>query len=217
MGTGRAITRTEESDPSYNAPAGEGRAVRITGGRLAGRRLRVPRRDVRPTADRVRESLFARLGDLHGRRVLDLFAGSGALGFEALSRGAESVVFVERSPAVLDTLRQNAESLGVADAVTLRRGEVPTALARLAGTAPFHLVFLDPPYAGDALDLALRALAASGLLAEGALVVAESDRRHPPAAVAGLAMVDERRYGDTLITWLVPGGPAIMAQEDSEA
>jgi len=193
--------------------------VRITGGRLAGRRLLVPRRDVRPTADRVRESLFARLGDLAGRRVLDLFAGSGALGFEALSRGAASVVFVDRSPAVIETLGDNAAALGVTGAVALRRGEASAVLGRLAGTPPFDLVFLDPPYAGDRLAVALRVLAESRLLAPGALVVAESDRRHPPAPVKGLAAIDERRYGETLITWFVPRGSAAAAlptQEDSD-
>jgi 16S rRNA (guanine966-N2)-methyltransferase len=191
--------------------------LRITGGRLAGRRLSVPRSDVRPSADRVRESLFARLGSLAGKRVLDLFAGSGALGFEALSRGAEQVVFVDRSPAVLATLRANAEALRVLDAVMLCRGEARAVLRRLAGGAPFDLVFLDPPYAGGALAGALPALMEAELLAPDALVVAESDRRHPPEPTAGLAVIDERRYGDTLITWFVPRGPAAEAIRRQEA
>ena len=194
--------------------------MRITGGRLAGRRLEVPRAEVRPTADRVRESLFGRLGDLAGKRVLDLFAGSGALGFEALSRGAESVVFADRSPPVLATLRKNAERLGVEDAVEVRRGEARAVLRRLGGGRPFDLVFLDPPYASGQLDATLAALASAALLAPEALVVAESDRRHPPGPVEGLAAIDERRYGDTLITWFVPRGPAtaaIRAREASDA
>jgi 16S rRNA (guanine966-N2)-methyltransferase len=182
--------------------------VRITGGRLSGRRLTVPAGDVRPTADRVRESLFTRLGDLSGARVLDLFAGSGALGFEALSRGAASVVFADHSPGALVAVRRNAEALGVADAVELQRGDAVAVLRRIAGTAPFDLVFLDPPYGSDQLGEALAELAASGLLAPEALVVAEADRRHPPPAVPGLAVVDERRYGDTSITWWVPRGSA---------
>jgi 16S rRNA (guanine966-N2)-methyltransferase len=191
--------------------------MRITGGRLAGRRLAVPRGEVRPTADRVRESLFARLGCLAGKRVLDLFAGSGALGFEALSRGAENVVFADRSSAVLSTLRDNAERLGVRDAVDLRRGEAQAVLRRLAGGRPFDLVFLDPPYASASLAPALRGLVEGGLLAPGALVVAESDRRHPPGPVEGLAVIDERRYGDTLITWFVPRGSAAAAIPTREA
>jgi 16S rRNA (guanine966-N2)-methyltransferase len=191
--------------------------LRITGGRLAGRRLTVPRGEVRPTADRVRESLFARLGDLTGKHVLDLFAGSGALGFEALSRGATRVVFADRSTTVLATLRSNAERLAVLDFVELRRGDAQAVLRRLAGSGPFDLVFLDPPYASDQLAVSLRELAAGALLAPDALVVTETDRRHPPGAVAGLATLDERRYGDTLITWLVPRGEPAAANQASEA
>ena len=191
--------------------------MRITGGRFSGRRLSVPPGAVRPTADRVRESLFARLGDLTGKRVLDLFAGSGALGFEALSRGAVSAVFVDRSPAVLAAVRANAAALGVESAVELRRGEAGGVLKRLAGTRCFDLAFLDPPYSSDRLAVALRELAASSLLEADAVVVAESDRRHPPGAIEGLAAIDERRYGDTLITWFVPRGSAAAAVRSSEA
>jgi len=191
--------------------------MRITGGRLAGRRLVVPRGEVRPTADRVRESLFARLGCLAGKQVLDLFAGSGALGFEALSRGAERIVFADRSPAVLATLRNNAEKLGVQDAIELRRGDAQAVLRRLAGGRPFELVFLDPPYASERLEPALRGLIEAQLLAPRALVVAESDRRHPPGPIEGLASIDERRYGDTLITWFVPRGSAAAAIPAPEA
>jgi 16S rRNA (guanine966-N2)-methyltransferase len=190
--------------------------MRITGGRLAGRRLLVPRGEVRPTADRVRESLFARLGDLAGKRVLDLFAGSGALGFEALSRGAANVVFADRSSDALTTVRKNAESLAVRDSIDLRRGEARAVLRRLAGTR-FDLVFLDPPYTGGGLEPALRALAPAGLLAPEALVVVETDRRHLPAPVPGLAAIDERRYGDTVITWFVPRGSAAAAIPAREA
>jgi 16S rRNA (guanine966-N2)-methyltransferase len=191
--------------------------LRITGGRFAGRTLRVPKRDVRPTADRVRESLFARLGDLAGKRVLDLFAGSGALGFEALSRGARHVTFVDRSNAVLEVVRANASALGVTADVTLRRGDALAFLSRLDAAAAFDLVFVDPPYAGGELPRALARLARARALAPGALVVAESDRRHPPGPIEGLAAVDERRYGDTLITWFVPGGPGAAGPEASDA
>jgi 16S rRNA (guanine966-N2)-methyltransferase len=166
----------------------------------------VPRSGARPTADRVRESLFGRLGDLAGRRVLDLFAGSGALGFEALSRGARHVTFVDRSNAALEVVRANASALGLAEQVALRRGEALAVLRRLAGETPFDLVFLDPPYADARLPRALAGLVAARLLAAEALVVAESDRRHPPGPIEGLAAIDERRYGDTLITWYVPAG-----------
>lgn len=194
--------------------------MRITGGRFSGRRLTVPRGEVRPTADRVRESLFARLGDLAGKHVLDPLAGSGALGFEALSRGAARVVFADRSPAVLATLRDNAARLEVLDVIELRRGDACAVIRRLAGSPTFDLVFLDPPYEGDRLAAALRALADGRLLATDALVVTESDRRHPPGPIEGLASIDERRYGDTLITWFVPRGssePTIHPAEANDA
>lgn len=191
--------------------------MRISGGRFGGRRLLVPRADVRPTADRVRESLFARLGDLAGKRVLDLFAGSGALGFEALSRGASHVTFVDRSNGALAVVRANAAALDVAARVELHRGEARSVLRRLAGKAAFDLVFVDPPYAGGTLGGALVGLVAARLLAPGACVVVESDRRQAPGEVEGLAVIDERRYGDTLITWYVPRGPDPAATSGAEA
>jgi len=181
--------------------------LRVTGGVLRGRRLRVPRGTaVRPTSDRVRESLFARLGDLDGARVLDLCAGSGALGIEALSRGAAALVSVERSSVVARVLAENLEALGVADRARLLRADVVAALQRLARQAErFDLVLFDPPYAEiDATGRALRALATSGILAPRATVVVEASRRAPPPAVDGLVAVDERRYGDTVLHWLEP-------------
>ncbi|MEN8160224.1 MAG: 16S rRNA (guanine(966)-N(2))-methyltransferase RsmD [Myxococcota bacterium] len=194
--------------------------MRVTGGRFAGRRLRVPRDGVRPSADRVRESLFARLGDLAGQRVLDLYAGSGALGFEALSRGAAHVTFVDRSRAALDVIRENAEALGVAEEVTLRREPAEVCLKRLTGGAPFDLVLMDPPYADRGVPGVLGSLARSGLLAPAGLVVVESDRRHAPGSIEGLAALDERRYGDTLISRYVPAGepprPAVGSEAQQE-
>jgi 16S rRNA (guanine966-N2)-methyltransferase len=191
--------------------------VRVTGGRFAGRRLRVPRQGVRPSADRVRESLFARLGDLTGQRVLDLYAGSGALGFEALSRGASHATFVDRTRTALDVIRQNAEALGAEEQVSLFREDAKVCLKRLRGGPPFELVLLDPPYALRDLESVLSLLSGSGVLAPGGLVVVESDCRHAPGSVAGLAAIDERRYGDTLITRYVPAGLAPRSPAGSEA
>lgn len=190
--------------------------LRVTGGTLGGRRLRAPRGGVRPSADRVREATFARLGDLAGAAVLDLYAGSGVLGVEAISRGAASVVFVERAPGSLSVLRANVELLGLGPVARIERGDAPRTVRRLGRSGQrFDLVLLDPPYAGDELGRALEALVASGVLARGAMVVVESGRRHPVPEVAGLAPLDERRYGDTVITRLSapcaeqdPGGPA---------
>jgi pantetheine-phosphate adenylyltransferase len=181
------------------------RSLRVTGGELRGRRIRVPRGDaVRPTADRVREAVFARLGTLAGADVLDVFAGSGALGIEALSRGAASAVFVERSPVVAAVLRENLRTLDLLERATLVRADVGTALRRLAAEGRrFHLALLDPPYADvDARARALRGLATSGILAPRATVLVEASRREPPPTTPGLRAIDERRYGDTVVHWL---------------
>jgi 16S rRNA (guanine966-N2)-methyltransferase len=174
--------------------------MRVTGGSLGGRRLRAPRDGVRPSSDRVREALFARL-DPDGASVLDLYAGSGALGIEALSRGAEKATFVERSARCAQVLRRNLEELGLAGRGEVVVADVLGALPRLAEQGRcFDLVRLDPPYASDEAAAALAALVRSELLPEGAMVVVESSRRRPPAVVEGLEAIDERRYGDTLIT-----------------
>lgn len=170
--------------------------MRVIAGALGGRRLVAPAgRDTRPTSDRVREALFSILGPLDGARVLDLFAGSGALGIEALSRGAASAVFVERAPAALKALRANLETLGLTVPVAARDVRAFLRDARAAGDT-YDLAFLDPPYR-DAAGLG-PALELAPLLASGGRAVSESDRR-APLTLPGLEVVDERRYGDTLI------------------
>jgi 16S rRNA (guanine966-N2)-methyltransferase len=178
--------------------------VRVTGGRLGGRRLARPPTGVRPSADRVREALFARLEGLEGAAVLDLFAGTGALGIEAISRGAARVTFVERSRGSAAVLRRNLVSLGLGQEARLLREDVGRALRRLGREGQrFDLALLDPPYAeGEALVRALEGLVAERLLAARATVVVERGRRHPVPPVAGLAPAGERRYGDTVVTVL---------------
>jgi 16S rRNA (guanine966-N2)-methyltransferase len=169
--------------------------MRVIAGELGGRRLAAPRgATTRPTSERVREALFSMLGDLGGARVLDLFAGSGALGIEALSRGAAHATFAERSAPALAALRANLAALGLEARATVRAGD---AIAALRAPGTYDLVFLDPPYAvAEALAGEL-SLALPAVLAAGARVVSESDRRAPPAIALPLAR--ERRYGDTLI------------------
>lgn len=179
--------------------------MRVVAGRLGGRRLVAPKGSAtRPTSDRVREALFAMLGPLDGDRVLDLFAGSGALGVEALSRGAARAVFVERARAALAALRANLEALELGPEVAeVRPGDARAALraARIRGEK-YDLVLVDPPYRlapelGRELEEALAAV-----LAPGARLVTESDRRAP--LDLQLPVTQERRYGDTLIRIYTP-------------
>lgn len=171
--------------------------MRVVAGLYGGRRLVAPPGDAtRPTSDRVREALFSVLGDIGGARVLDLFAGSGALGIEALSRGAGSAVFVERAPRAVTAIRANLQTLGIE--ADIRRADVRCALRSASARGDtYDLVFADPPYRhaaelGRSLSEALNAV-----LAPGARVVTESDRRDP--LELSLPITDERRYGDTLI------------------
>jgi 16S rRNA (guanine966-N2)-methyltransferase len=168
--------------------------VRIVAGEYGGRRLHAPRGTrTRPTADRVREALFSMLGDVSGARVLDLYAGSGALGIEALSRGAAEAVFVERDPRAVAAIRRNLDALGLADTVV--RQDALRFVARAEGT--FDLVFCDPPY--DSVPRIAGPLAERlpALLAEGARIVTESDKLTP--LELPLPLVSERTYGDTRI------------------
>ncbi len=173
---------------------------RVIAGHLGGRRLNVPPgRSTRPTSERVREAVFSMLGPLDGEAVLDLFAGSGALGVEALSRGAARAVFVERSHGALAALARNLRDLELpGEQAQLRRGDV-AAVLRTAREAheTYDLVFIDPPYRhASALGHDLSTLLVP-LLSPAARVITESDRRDPLSL--GLALGDERRYGDTLI------------------
>jgi 16S rRNA (guanine966-N2)-methyltransferase len=184
----------------------EVRGVRVIAGRYGGRRLKAPRgRSTRPTSDRVREALFSLLGSVEGAQVLDLFAGTGALGIEALSRGAARAVFVERDAAALDVLKTNLETLNLREPeVEVRRAD---ALAALRTARERHetydLLFVDPPY-GDAQAWGRKlSVALPTLLAPAGRVVVESDRRMPLVLTGehgSLEVELERRYGDTAIT-----------------
>jgi 16S rRNA (guanine966-N2)-methyltransferase len=189
--------------------------MRVTGGELGGRRLAAPPTGVRPTADRVREALFARLSNLDGARVLDLYAGTGALGIEALSRGARHVVFVDRSHASARAIQRNLDALGLNERARVVRSDVRGALRRLAGERlRFDLVLADPPYEAEELATPLALLVSGDLLAPDATVVVERSRRHPLPAVEGLVSRDARRYGDTEIEWLGAGAEPAARKGD---
>jgi 16S rRNA (guanine966-N2)-methyltransferase len=179
--------------------------TRIVAGLAGGRRLKVPPSSVRPTGDRAREGLFNSLGtllDLKGATVLDLYAGSGALGLEALSRGAAAVTFVESSPRVLSVLEANVAAVGLPGARVVR-GSVPTVVAG-PPAAVYDLVLADPPYATSADEVlgVLRSLADGGWLGPGAVLVVErSSREAPwewPTPLAGLR---DRRYGEAVLRY----------------
>lgn len=179
-----------------------GFCVRIVGGSLGGRVLRAPTgAATRPTSEKVRQALFNILGDVTGDHVLDLFAGTGALGFEALSRGAASATFVDLARPALNVIRENLAALGVADRATLVAGDAIALAARQVPPAPWRVVFVDPPYR---TDLAVRAVTALPIahLADRAVIVIEHDRRNaPPDLVGSLLRTDERRYGDTFLSF----------------
>jgi 16S rRNA (guanine966-N2)-methyltransferase len=178
-------------------------SMRIVGGTLGGRTLRAPRGDrTRPTSERVREALMNILGGgfAEATRVLDLYAGAGALGIEAISRGAGHATFVDQAGVVCRVIRDNLTALGVADRTTVVTAPVARALERLVG--PFHLVFIDPPYATDEAIETLGFLGDSALLGEERTVVVEHDRRREPGDRYGsLQRFDQRRYGDTGISF----------------
>jgi len=155
-----------------------------------------PGRSTRPTADRVREALFSILGDVGGLRVLDLFAGSGALGIEALSRGAREAVFVERDARAAATLQSNLEALGI-DAPVHRRDAFSWLGTAASGEECFDLVFADPPYSSATRTAGRLNELLPPLITETSLTVTESDKRDP--LLLDLPLIDERVYGDTRI------------------
>jgi 16S rRNA (guanine966-N2)-methyltransferase len=184
--------------------------VRVVAGRFRGRRLRaVPGSATRPTSDRVREALFSILGErVAGARVLDLFAGTGALAIEALSRGARSAVLVEPATQAVAVIRANLDALDLGGVAAVRRTRAETFL-RGQRDGPFDLVFLDPPYAIPVGLLAgLLARLAGGALAEGAVVVVEAAARsEPPPWPPRLLPAAPRRYGDTALHLATFGEP----------
>jgi 16S rRNA (guanine966-N2)-methyltransferase len=180
--------------------------IRIVGGSLGGRRLKAPEGDAtRPTSDRVREaiaSVLAARDMLSGARVLDLYAGSGALGFEMLSRGAERVLFVERDPKVARLIRENASELALTERVEVLSEDATRARAEdaIVARAPFSLVLADPPYRDvqRAVD-ALARMVTRGMLDPDACLLLEHGTKVTPVLPSEFAVLSNYRYGDTTV------------------
>jgi 16S rRNA (guanine(966)-N(2))-methyltransferase RsmD len=187
--------------------------MRIISGEARGRRLRAPRgAATRPTADRVREALFNILGSAADLSVLDLFAGTGALALEALSRGAAHAVLVDHAEAAVRVIHANLETLGYRDRARVLRLDVERALRLLERDgAKFDLIFVDPPYEGPAAAAALAALGSGSLLAPGGLVVVEHDNRNRPLELQGILRLGQRRkYGQTEVSFYEAAGAAVQ-------
>lgn len=204
----------------YTQRAG-GVRVRVVAGSLGGRRLAVPRFGTRPTSDRVRQAVFDRLSpELPGAEVLDLYAGSGSLGIEALSRGAARAMFVEVAPAAVRTLRQNLTALALEARAEVWAVRAARALRDLGETGRrFDLVLADPPYGLEILDEISRI---GTVLRPGALLVLERSARAPEAGVpVGLIAERSARYGETALQFFRSSGTLLGSnsalEEDAHA
>ena len=176
--------------------------MRVIAGQLRGSVIRAPAGTVvRPTYDRVRESVFSIIEPtIDGAAVLDLFAGSGSLGIESLSRGSSHATFVEIDGSVLCVVRENVERLGLAGRCRLMRGDALAVLRRAVPGGPFDIVFVDPPYSSGLVIRALELLADASNLANGAIVVVErASADAPPEIVGRLGLFRSTRYGSTAV------------------
>lgn len=180
--------------------------MRVISGRLKGRRLVAPAgMNTRPTADRIKESVFNILGPtIQAQKVLDLFAGTGALGIEALSRGALTAVFIDQAKPALAAIQRNLKDCQLIPVTRVIQWDIRKSLNCLkAETQPFDLIFMDPPYETDAVLPTLTALTTSGVLADTARIVVEHSRRETIIPVpAGLVLVSQRQFGKTLVSFL---------------
>jgi 16S rRNA (guanine(966)-N(2))-methyltransferase RsmD len=182
--------------------------VRVIGGEFKGRILRAPQGGkIRPTSDRVREAIFDILGPVWNfQRVLDLFAGTGSLGIEALSRGAQEAVFVEQGKSALTVLKGNLKALGLKSRawvlpLTVKRGI--TVLGEKGER--FDLIFIDPPYGKGLVEKAIEEIVQRGILAPTGIIVAEHSLRDEIVSPVGLAISQQRRYGDTAVSFFHEG------------
>ncbi len=176
--------------------------MRVISGSARGAKLKtIEGNDTRPTTDKVKGAIFNILANgIYGKKVLDLYAGSGALGIEALSRGAEMAVFVEKSAVAADIIRKNLEHTKLSDKAKILKNDVFTAVKTM--TEKFDLIFLDPPYADELAGGTISAISEAKILADGAIIVAETDEGQViPETVGELVLYDKRRYGRVIINF----------------
>ncbi len=175
--------------------------MRVIAGSAKGHTLLGPKSDkIRPVLDKVKGAIFNILGDIQGARVLDLFAGTGAVGIEALSRGAAHGTFVDGSREGVELIRRNLERCKFKESATIVKFKIPPIPPFAKGG--LDLIFVDPPYDRDLVNPTLRAIAREKLLAAGGIVVVEHSPRELIADDCGLAIVDTRKYGQTLVSFL---------------
>jgi 16S rRNA (guanine966-N2)-methyltransferase len=189
--------------------------LRVIAGKAGGRRLKSPKGlSTRPTADRVKEAVFSALSlCVEGAFVLDAFAGSGALGIEALSRGAEKAVFIEENPAAIAAVRENIEALGFQHSSLVYKGSCAAVIPRLKKPFKdkFTLVFLDPPYNRGCLNKVFNILPLTGILKEGSIVVVETASKNNKESfnANGFEFIKQAEYGDTAVSYLRWKGDAL--------
>lgn len=181
--------------------------MRIIGGRAKGRRIAVPPGyTVRPTSDRIKEALFNILGPLEGQTFLDLYAGTGSVGLEALSRGARQVVFVERIPSLVAALKRNLEVFGFSGGYEIIASDIGPAFSRMVEKGlQFDVIFADPPYRKGQIARTVDLLNFHvSLLAPGGVAILQCAREEPLVIEGdqGMTLVDERKYGDTLLSFM---------------
>lgn len=178
--------------------------MRVISGTGKGRRLIAPRGGrVRPALDKVKEAVFDILFNVDDMAVLDLFAGTGSMGIEALSRGAKRCTFVESNSRALKSLRTNIETCGLNDQAVVWRCSVASAIARLdAGKKTFDLIFVDPPYCKHYVHTTLKKLATSSLIGNATIIVVEHHPKEPIERIPGMTLTDTRKYGQTLVSFI---------------
>ncbi len=178
--------------------------MKVIAGKFKGHRLKGPKQlSIRPAAAKVRKSIFDILGDIQNTQVLDLFAGTGSVGIEALSRGAQSVTFVDNDRHALSLLFDNLKKLNLLDQCYILKKPVSEAIEFLGKKQKsFDLIFLDPPYDKNHIDLSLKKITKNKLLNQDSQVISEHSPREEPTFLSGLCLTDQRKYGQTLVSFL---------------